>query len=75
MGGFVIALTYGSDVDWVRNVMAAGECELLYRGESISAHSPVFIERDEGMALMARFIRFMLRLLRVKDFMLVVVAP
>ena len=75
MSGFAIALTYGSDVDWVKNVMAAGECELRYRKRSIPAHSPTFIDRDEGMALMPGFIRFMLRRLRVNDFMSVEVGP
>jgi deazaflavin-dependent oxidoreductase (nitroreductase family) len=28
-GGFVIALTYGPDVNWYKNVVAAGGCELI----------------------------------------------
>lgn len=28
----VVPLTYGSGSDWVRNVLAAGECELEHRG-------------------------------------------
>jgi deazaflavin-dependent oxidoreductase (nitroreductase family) len=31
-GGFVVALTYGPDTDWVRNVLAAGGCSLETRG-------------------------------------------
>ncbi len=27
--GFVIALTYGTEVDWYRNVQAAGRCTIL----------------------------------------------
>jgi len=27
--GFVIALTYGSEVDWYRNILAAEHCTLL----------------------------------------------
>ena len=30
--GFVIALTYGPDRDWVKNVLAAGRCGLIVRG-------------------------------------------
>jgi len=30
--GFVIELTYGLAVDWYRNVVAAGECTLLWHG-------------------------------------------
>src|SRR5262249_55894838 len=29
--GYVIALTYGPDTDWVKNVLAAGGCELRTR--------------------------------------------
>ncbi|GAC1479068.1 MAG: hypothetical protein NVS2B12_33790 [Ktedonobacteraceae bacterium] len=31
-GGFVIELTYGFEVDWYRNVRAAGQCTLLWQG-------------------------------------------
>jgi hypothetical protein len=39
--GFLIALTYGRDSEWVRNVVAAGACQLETRGCSISfPHQP-----------------------------------
>ena len=31
-GGVVVALTYGPDSDWVRNVLSAGGCTLETRG-------------------------------------------
>ena len=31
-GGFVAELTYGDTVDWYRNVVAAGGCEVVHRG-------------------------------------------
>ena len=30
--GFLIALTYGRDSEWVRNVVGAGKCEFTTRG-------------------------------------------
>lgn len=30
-GGFLIALTYGPDSEWVKNVMATGGCQLVTR--------------------------------------------
>jgi hypothetical protein len=33
--GYVFALTYGPDTDWVKNVLAAGGCELRTRGRAI----------------------------------------
>ena len=31
--GFLIALTYGRESEWVRNVLAAGGCELAFRAD------------------------------------------
>ena len=39
-GSVVIALTYGPDRDWVRNVMAAGECEVETRGRVLQLKDP-----------------------------------
>ena len=36
----VIALTYGPDRDWVRNVMAAGGCEVETRGRVLKLNDP-----------------------------------
>lgn len=33
-GGFVIALTYGPEVDWYRNVVAAGGCQIVWHGKA-----------------------------------------
>lgn len=32
--GFIIALTYGSQSEWVKNVLAAGDCELRTPGKN-----------------------------------------
>jgi deazaflavin-dependent oxidoreductase (nitroreductase family) len=34
-GVYIIALTYGSQGDWVKNVLAAGRCELETRGRRV----------------------------------------
>jgi deazaflavin-dependent oxidoreductase (nitroreductase family) len=38
--GFIIALTYGSQSEWVKNVLAAGGCELRTRGKRYLLSSP-----------------------------------
>src|ERR1700761_3638979 len=38
--GYVLALTYGPDTDWVKNVLAAGGCELRTPGQVVSMNSP-----------------------------------
>jgi deazaflavin-dependent oxidoreductase (nitroreductase family) len=38
--GFVVMLTYGSRTDWVKNVLAAGECDLYTRGQRYHLVNP-----------------------------------
>jgi deazaflavin-dependent oxidoreductase (nitroreductase family) len=59
-GGFVIALTYGPGADWVRNVLAAGGCEVESRRHHYQLGAPR-LYRDENASDMPAFIRFMLR--------------
>lgn len=58
--GYVIALTYGPNADWVRNVVAADGCELETRRHRYQVGEPR-IYRDEMATGMPTFIRFMLR--------------
>ena len=37
---YVFALTYGADVNWVKNVVAAGECELRTGGRDMRLVEP-----------------------------------
>jgi deazaflavin-dependent oxidoreductase (nitroreductase family) len=59
-GGYVIALTYGSNADWVRNVLAAGGCEIESRRRRYEVAAPR-VYRDENASDMPALIRFMLR--------------
>ncbi|TWP39093.1 nitroreductase family deazaflavin-dependent oxidoreductase [Leekyejoonella antrihumi] len=44
--GYVIALAYGPETDWVKNVLAEGGCTLLTRGRSVRcAHPEVYVDR------------------------------
>jgi deazaflavin-dependent oxidoreductase (nitroreductase family) len=38
--GYVVALTYGADTQWVRNVLAAGGCRLRTRGRWVELTAP-----------------------------------
>src|SRR5947209_16382974 len=38
--GFIIALTYSSQSEWVKNVLAAGRCELQTRGKEYQLSAP-----------------------------------
>lgn len=66
--GYLVALTYGRDTDWVRNVLAAGEAELRTRGRRVLVRDPRLYhdERRRGTGPLARQA---LRLLHVADFL------
>jgi deazaflavin-dependent oxidoreductase (nitroreductase family) len=66
--GYVIALIYGTESDWVRNVLAAGGCELEARGRRASLTAPE-VFHDERRMPVPPPVRPMLRLLGVADFM------
>jgi deazaflavin-dependent oxidoreductase (nitroreductase family) len=65
---YVFALTYGSDVQWVKNVIAAGEAELLIGDRTIHLTDPeLFV--DPARRLMPPPVRFFLGLIRVSEFL------
>ena len=66
--GYIVALTFGSGSDWVRNVMAATGCELETRGRLEHMTDPE-IFHDESRRDVPGVIRPVLALLDVADFM------
>lgn len=66
--GFVVALTYGPDAQWVRNVLAAGGCRLITRGREHHLRDPEIVH-DERRRFVPRPLRVILRLVRVTDFL------
>lgn len=65
---YVIALTYGRERDWVRNVLAAGGCEIVTRGRTLRLTTPRIL-RDERLALVPSPVRPILKVLGVTEFM------
>jgi deazaflavin-dependent oxidoreductase (nitroreductase family) len=63
------ALTYGAEVDWVRNVLAAGRCVIEYRRSNIALISPVLIQGDPDNQPFPFVVRMILRLTHVSDFL------
>jgi deazaflavin-dependent oxidoreductase (nitroreductase family) len=47
-GRFVFALTYGREAQWVKNVLAAGTCEIEERGRTIRLAQPELIVDPTG---------------------------
>jgi deazaflavin-dependent oxidoreductase (nitroreductase family) len=67
-GKYVIALTYGPDADWLRNVLANGGCTLETRGRTVRLSSPRLFH-DERRRSMPAPARLILGLVHVSDFL------
>jgi deazaflavin-dependent oxidoreductase (nitroreductase family) len=64
---YVIALTYGREVQWVSNVVATGRCELRERRKTVQLANPRVFTDPSGR-LMPAPVRAFMRLLRVTDY-------
>ena len=65
---YVIALTYGADSQWVRNVLAAGEFDVETRGRRVHLTEPQLVH-DESRRLVPAPVRLPLRAADVSDFL------
>jgi len=67
-GDYLFALTYGSDVQWVKNVMAAGEADLRVGDKTIHLTDPqLFV--DPQRRLMPLPVRLLLGVMRLSEFL------
>jgi hypothetical protein len=64
----VIGLVYGPTSDWVRNVLAAGEADLIVRRRRVHVKAPR-IDHDPSRQDVGFLARPVLALLRVDDFL------
>jgi deazaflavin-dependent oxidoreductase (nitroreductase family) len=64
----IIALTYGRESQWVHNVLANDGCELETEHRRLQLFHPQLFH-DEQQRAVPGFVRFMLRLLDVSDFL------
>ena len=75
----VIALTFGNQSDWARNVRAAGGCMVRLNGRSYQGTHPQFLDREEAQpvlkAAFSRSLRAGTRLLGVRQFLVLQVVP
>jgi deazaflavin-dependent oxidoreductase (nitroreductase family) len=68
-GGYAVALTYGPDSEWVKNVLAAGGCEIETGGKTRRTVNPRVVA-DARRRLVPPPVRAILRLLGVSRFLL-----
>jgi deazaflavin-dependent oxidoreductase (nitroreductase family) len=69
----LIALTFGNQSDWARNVRAAGGCTVRINGRSYRATNPQFVSREQAAPLLKASFgpvqRAGLRMLGVRQFL------
>jgi deazaflavin-dependent oxidoreductase (nitroreductase family) len=60
-GGFVIPLTYGRDVDWARNILAARGGEIMQMGQTFPLRNPRIVGSAEAYPKLPPGVRTALR--------------
>jgi deazaflavin-dependent oxidoreductase (nitroreductase family) len=66
--GFLVALTYGRESEWVKNVLAAGGCQLQSRGRRYQLTSPTIVH-DPNRQRFPFPVRTILGFVGANDFM------
>jgi deazaflavin-dependent oxidoreductase (nitroreductase family) len=66
-GRFLIALTYGRDSDWVKNVLAAGGAEITTCRVSYLVNTPIVVH-DPARRRFPLFVRIILGTINADDF-------
>jgi deazaflavin-dependent oxidoreductase (nitroreductase family) len=66
--GFVIALTYGPNVDWFRNLQAAGSGTVFWHGKEFVVRQPEPIAAGAALPLFPPFFRLALGRSGLRDF-------
>jgi deazaflavin-dependent oxidoreductase (nitroreductase family) len=67
-GGCVVALTYGPESDWVKNVLTAGGCTIETRGRTLAMTRPRLVHDEQRRAL-PPFVRLVVGRADVSDFL------
>ena len=56
--GFIIVLTYGPEVDWLRNLQAADQGTLRWHKQDYVFQTPVFVDAKTARPALPAFIKF-----------------
>jgi hypothetical protein len=67
--GFVVPLPYGSDADWVKNVLAEGSAVIVNEGTTYQVDGPELIAGDVAMPEIPPRYQWSLRLYKVDQFL------
>jgi deazaflavin-dependent oxidoreductase (nitroreductase family) len=67
--GFVVALFYGAEADWCRNVLAARGATIAHRGHEFRLVSPRVIDADAARPMLPVGVGFIHRVLGTRGFL------
>lgn len=68
-GGYVFILVYGSQSDWVRNILAAGRARLTLGDQDIELPNPQLISGQEAWRDIGEDVRRPPRFLRIDEYL------
>lgn len=71
--GFVVAVNYGVESDWVQNLLAAGQGHVVHRGRRVRVEQPTMVRGNEALALLPPVPRFLVARLGVREVLTVAV--
>lgn len=73
--GFVVPLTYGRDVDWGRNIIEAGGCDLVCVARRHKLYNPRIVDGDVAYSHLPIGVRSALRAANLPGFVLLDLEP
>jgi deazaflavin-dependent oxidoreductase (nitroreductase family) len=68
-GGYIFIVMYGSDSDWVRNVLAAGTATLEIDGNELDLVSPRLVSKEDAWQLLSAATKAPPSFLRVTEYL------
>jgi len=72
---FLIHLPYGADVDWCRNVVAAGGCTIMHDGVRFDTAAPRIVRAAEALPLVPPRMRRADQLMNVESYLRLDIVP
>jgi deazaflavin-dependent oxidoreductase (nitroreductase family) len=68
-GTIIIPLSYGENVDWLRNILAAGCCEIQHKNVRILAINPVVMDAAAALAMLPEERRKLLERFKLEKYL------
>jgi deazaflavin-dependent oxidoreductase (nitroreductase family) len=67
--GFLVPMPYGTNTDWLKNILAAQGATVHFRGHDIAVDQPEIIDAATAQAMLSPFTTRVARLIGIKHYM------